>query len=226
MTTSRTSIFRRDVAEISEEAWEVAGAEARNGYDIRTARRSLGLLALDWASRGYNLWTVEEGAIPLFTGVATYSLPLDTIDLIQMVIRQTTGSTQMDIAVSRIGMSAYATIPVKNTQGRPVQVWVDRQIEPELTVWPVPNDDTYTLIYWRMRRIQDVGSSGELTYDIPQRFLPCLTAGLAYKLAMKRPELAERLPMLEAEYEKLWRNAAAEDRERVAFRIVPQRMNL
>ncbi len=226
MATSGTSTFTLDVAEIIEEAWEVAGAEARNGYDIRTARRSLGLLALDWASRGYNLWTVEEGAVPLFSGVATYQLPDDTIDLIQMVIRQTTGTTQMDIAVSRIGMSTYATIPVKNTQGRPVQVWVDRQIEPQLTVWPVPNDDTYTLIYWRVRRIQAVGTSGDLTYDIPQRFLPCLTAGLAYKLAMKRPELAERLPMLEAEYEKLWRNAAAEDRERVAFRIVPPRVNL
>jgi hypothetical protein len=226
MPTSGTAVSTLDIADIIEEAWEVAGAEARNGYDIRTARRSLMLLALDWANRGYNLWTVEEGAVPLFSGVATYALPLDTIDLIQMVIRQTTGTSQMDIAVSRIGMSTYATIPVKNTQGRPVQVWVDRQIEPQFTVWPVPNDNTYTLIYWRMRRIQDVGTTGELTYDIPQRFLPCLTAGLAYKLAMKRPELAERLPMLEAEYEKLWRNAAAEDRERVAFRIVPQRQNL
>lgn len=223
MTTSGTAVATLDIADIIEEAWEIAGIEARTGYDIRTARRSLMLLALDWSNRGYNLWTVEEGAIPLFAGVGLYALPEDTIDLIQMVVRQTTGSTQMDIAVSRIGMSTYATIPVKNTQGRPVQVWVDRQIAPQLTVWPIPNDDSYTLIYWRMRRIQDVGVSGELTYDIPQRFLPCLTAGLAYKLAMKRAELVDRLPMLEAEYEKLWRNAAAEDRERVSFRLVPQR---
>lgn len=226
MTTSGTATFELDIADIIEEAWEIAGAEARTGYDIRTARRSLNLLALDWANRGYNLWVVEEGVIPLLTGVATYSLPADTIDVIQMVVRQTTGSTQMDIAISRIGMSTYATIPVKTTEGRPVQVWVDRQIAPELTVWPVPNTDDYTLVYWRMRRIQDTGTSGVLTYDIPQRFLPCLTAGLAYKLAMKRPELEKRLPMLEAEYEKLWRNAAAEDRERVPFRLVPQRVSI
>lgn len=226
MTTSGTSAFTLDVSEIIEEAWEVAGSEARTGYDIKTARRSLNLLALDWASRGYNLWTVEEGAVPLLQGINTYLLPVDTIDVIQQVVRTTSGSISNDIAISRIGMATYSTIPNKTATGRPVQIWINRQIEPQFTVWPVPSDNSYTLIYWRMRRIQDTGSSGELTYDIPQRFLPCLTAGLAYKLAMKRPELAERLPMLEAEYEKQWRNAAAEDRERVSYRIVPMRPSI
>jgi hypothetical protein len=223
MATSGTASFTLDIAEMFEEAWEQAGREMRSGYDARTARRSLNLLALDWANRGYNLWTVEEGAIPLFAGLNTYNLPGDTIDLVQMVIRTTSGTTSQDIAITRIGMSTYATIPNKATLGRPVQVWVDRQTTPRILVWPVPQDNSYTFLYWRMRRIQDAGGSGELTFDIPQRFLPCLVSGLAYKLAVKCPELMDRLPMLKAEYEEQWANAAAEDREKTTMRLVPAR---
>lgn len=224
MTTSGTSVFNLDIADIIEEAYEQAGTELRSGYDYRTARRSLNLLALDWANRGYNLWTVEEGAIPLLQDVATYALPLDTIDIVEMVVRTTSGSTSTDIVVQRIGMPVYAAIPNKSVTGRPIQVWVDRQIEPQLTVWPVPSNDTYTLVYWRMRRIQDTGNSGELTFDIPQRFLPCLTTGLALKIAMKRPELASRVPMLQQEYETQWLLASTEDREKVSVKFVPRRL--
>lgn len=221
MTTSGTAVFTPDILEIIEEAYEQAGLEMRSGYDLRTARRSLNLLALDWANRGYNLWVLEQGSIPLFTSVESYNLPADTIDIVEMVLRTTIGGRATDIAISRIGISTYATIPVKTTQGRPVQVWVDRQITPRVVVWPVPNVDDYTLLYWRLRRIQDAGASGELTYDIPARFYPCLTAGLAYKIAQKRPEAEARIPRLKAEYEEQWLAAASEDREKVSIKLVP-----
>ena len=221
--TSGVATFNLDIAELIEEAYEQAGTEVRSGYDVKTARRSLNLLALDWANRGYNLWTVEQGAIALGSGVASYSLPEDTIDVVEMVIRTASGSSYTDIAVSRIGMSTYATIPTKTTTGRPVQVWVDRQIEPRVVVWPVPDNNTYTLVYWRMRRMNNAGSTGRLYFDIPQRFLPCLTTGLAYKIAMKRPELVSRVPMLKEAYEEQWDLAASEDREKVPTRFVPAR---
>ena len=221
MTTSGTSAFNLDVAEIIEEAYEMCALELRSGYDMKTARRSLNLLAIDWASRGYNLWTVEQAVVPLLTGVASYALPDDTIDVVEMVISSTSGTTTTDIAITRIGMATYATIPVKETQGRPVQVWVDRQITPQITVWPVPPDNSYTFKYWRLRRIQDAGTSGELTFDIPTRFLPCLISGLAYKIALKRVSDENRLNRLKSEYESAWLEASTEDREKVTMRIVP-----
>jgi hypothetical protein len=226
MATSGTATFNLDIIEMVEEAYEQAGLELRSGYDLKTARRSLNLLALEWASRGYNLWTIEQAAIPLLTSIDTYSLPSDTIDVVEMVVRDSSSTVPLDISIARIGMPVYATIPNKAATGRPVQVWVNRQIAPEIKVWPVPSNDNYTFIYWYMRRIQDAGASGELTFDIPPRFLPCLVTGLAYKIAMKRPEAAERLPILKAEYEELWANAAAEDREKVPLRLVPARMSL
>ena len=223
MATSGTSTFTLDIVEICEEAFEQAGLEMRTGYDLKTARRSLNLLALDWSNRGYNLWTIEQDAIPLLASVGNYLLPADCIDVLEMVVRQTSGNTTTDIAISRIGMKTYATIPVKGTTGRPVQAWVDRQTSPQVNVWPLPADSSYTLVFWYMRRIQDAGASGELTFDIPQRFLPCLVAGLAYKIAMKRPEAEGRIERLKMEYEEQWANAAAEDREKVSMRLVPKR---
>lgn len=222
--TSGVSTFNLDIAELIEEAYEQAGTEVRSGYDIKTARRSLNLLALDWANRGYNLWTVEQGSIALGSGIASYDLPDDTIDLVEMVIRTTSGTSYTDIAVSRIGMSTYATIPTKTTTGRPVQIWVDRQISPRVVVWPVPDNNTYTLVYWRMRRMNNTGNTGRLYFDIPERFLPCLTTGLAYKIAMKRPDLVSRVQMLKEAYEEQWDLAATEDREKVPTRFVPARM--
>jgi hypothetical protein len=216
-TTSGVAGFTLDIVELIEEAYEQAGMEMRSGYDLRTARRSLNLLALDWANRGYNLWTVEENSLALTPGQATYTLPADTIDIVEMVLR-TAGS---DIAIQRIGMPTYANIPTKNTSGRPVQVWINRQQTPTATVWPIPDSTQYTLVYWRMRRINDAGRNGALTFDVPERILPCLIAGLAYKLGQKRPELATRLPMLEAEYNRQWEWASTEDREKVSVRFVP-----
>ena len=127
MTTSGTQSFNLDLSNLIEEAFERCGAELRTGYDMRTARRSLNLMTIEWANRGINLWTIEQGEIPMVQGQITYDLPVDTIDLLDSVIRTQSGVEQTDINISRISVSTYATIPNKNAQGRPIQVWIDRQ---------------------------------------------------------------------------------------------------
>lgn len=224
MATSGTTAFSPDFTEIAEEAWERAGREMRSGYDLRTARRSMNLLTIEWQNRGLNMWTIEEGNVALTSGTATYNLPADTIDLLEQVIRTGAGSvsTQSDLNMSRVSVSTYSSIPNKLSQGRPIQVYVDRgRDNPTVTVWPVPDSGAYTLVYWRMRRIQDAGAGAE-TADVNFRFLPCLVAGLAYYIAMKDPELAPRVPMLQAEYEKQFDLAAGEDREKASVRFVPR----
>ena len=223
MATTGTTTFDLDLNAIVEEAFERAGAELRTGYDLRTARRSLNLLLAEWANRGVNLWTVEEGSIPMVQGTANYALPSDTIDIMDFVMRTGTGTSQSDISVSRISLSTYASIPSKNTQGRPIQVWVDRQLaNPAINVWPVPDkSSTYTFVYWKLRRLEDAGN-GVNTQDVPFRFLPCLVAGLAYYLAMKLPDAMPRIEMLKASYEEQWKMAADEDREKADIRLVPR----
>lgn len=223
MTTSGTTAFNLDFAEIAEEAWERAGREMRSGYDLRTARRSMNLLTIEWQNRGLNMWTFEQGTQVLTPGTATYTLPSDTIDLLDHVIRTGSGTTQADLAISRISVSTYATIPNKNNTGRPIQLYVQRLRDaPQVTVWPVPDStQPYTLVYWRMRRIQDAGSGVE-TPDVQFRFLPCLVAGLAYYIAMKDPELVSRVQMLKADYDEQFNLAAGEDREKASVRFVPR----
>lgn len=308
MATSGTSAFNLDLNNIIEEAFERCGAELRTGYDIRTARRSLNLLSIEWANRGINLWTVEQGQIPLVTGQALYPIPVDTIDLLDTVIRQNNGtSNQIDINISRISEPTYSTIPNKLAQGRPIQIYINRQTGAENTtsitlaqnvspadttiplssvaglassgfikignetisypnvdtannqlincargqngtsavshtasptafitvqnlpsvyIWPTPNapGNQYTLMYWRMRRIQDAGN-GSTLQDIPFRLLPALVAGLASYLSMKLPNVdSNRVQMLKAEYEQQWDLASAEDREKAPARFVPRNM--
>jgi len=226
MTTSGTASFNLDLSEIVEEAYERCGGELRTGYDLRTARRSLNLMFAEWASRGLNMWTFEEGTINLVPGVATYDLPTDTVDLLDHVIRTGAGnvSTQADLTITRISVSTYATLPNKLTQGRPIQVWVERLDTPRVTLWPVPdNSQQYQFVYWRLRRIQDAGD-GVNTMDMPFRFVPCMVAGLAYHLAMKVPGGLERMAMLKTQYEEAWAIAATEDREKASDRFVPRRM--
>jgi hypothetical protein len=229
MASSGTTDFNLDFAEIAEEAWERAGREMRTGYDLRTARRSMNLLMLEWQNRGLNLFTYAEGQLILEQGVAAYDLPADTIDLLEAVIRTNAGdpTTQSDLSISRISMPTYATIPNKLTQGRPIQMWIDRRVDaPKVTVWPVPDRGTemapfYILRYWRMRRIQDAGT-GVNTADINARFLPALVAGLAFHIAMKVPELMPRVDMLKMAYEETYRMASDEDREKAPIRLVPR----
>ena len=230
MAVSGTTDFNLDFTEIAEEAWERAGREMRSGYDLRTARRSMNLMTIEWQNRGINMWTIDEGTINLAQGVSEYDLPADTIDLLEHVVRTGSGSvsTQADLSISRISVSTYATIPNKLQQGRPIQVWVRRlQDNPKIVVWPAPDQGTsgspyYVFKYWRMRRIEDAGS-GVQTADVNFRFLPCLVAGLAYHIAMKVPELVERVPLLKQSYEEQFELAAAEDREKAPIRFVPRR---
>ena len=224
MTTSGTHAFNMDFTEIAEEAWERAGREMRSGYDLRTARRSMNLMTIEWQNRGINLWTIDEGAVSLIKGISEYDLPVDTIDLLEQVIRTNSGviATQSDLNISRISVSTYASIPNKLTQGRPIQVWIERlRDHPKINVWPVPDSDDYVFKYYRMRRIQDAGSGIE-TADMNFRFLPCLVAGLAYCISMKDPELAPRIPMLKAVYDEQFALAAGEDREKTSARFVPR----
>jgi hypothetical protein len=210
--------------EIAEEAWERAGSEMRSGYDLRTARRSMNLLTIEWQNRGINLWTIDSGTVSLTTGTSQYTLPSDTIDLLEQAIRTNSGSTtrQSDINISRISVSTFASIPNKLSRGRPIQVWIERLVDaPKINVWPVPDSNDYTFVYWRMRRIEDAGGGIE-TADMNFRFLPCLVAGLAYNIAMKSPDLAPRIEMLKADYEFQFGLAAGEDREKSSARFVPK----
>lgn len=227
MATSGTAAFNLDLTELVEEAFERVGGELRTGYDLKTARRSLNLLFADWANRGVNMWTFEQGSITMIPGQATYDLPADTVDLLEHVIRTGAGNaaTQADLTITRISVSTYATIPNKLAQARPIQVWIERlQAAPRITVWPTPDaSQTYTFVYWRLRRIDDAGS-GVNTMDVPFRFIPCMVAGLAYYLALKVPGGLERLGVLKEQYDMAWQLAADEDREKAAVRFVPRQM--
>ncbi len=233
-TTSGTTAFNLDLNEIIEEAFERCGIEVRTGYEHRTARRSMNLMFTEWANRGINLWTIEQGTpIPMTTGTITYNLPVDTVDLIEQVIRTQTGIPQTDINISRISVDTYATIPNKNAQGRPIQVWINRQsgvltptglASPTINVWPAPDQDNYyTFVYWRLRRIQDAGG-GTNIQDVPFRFINCLAAGLAYYLSLKIPEAAQRVPMLKDMYDEQLRLALDEDREKAPLRLAPRQL--
>jgi hypothetical protein len=223
MTTTTTHNFNLDLNLLVEEAFERCGAELRTGYDLRTATRSLNLLTIEWANRGINLWTVEQGEVTLVAGTATYDLPATTIDLISQVIRTGTGETQSDIAISRVSNPTYASIPSKNNTGRPIQVYIDRQTNnPKVTMWPIPDaTQTYTFVYWMLKRINDAGT-GVNTQHIPFRFLPCMVAGLAYYLSMKIPEAGDRTQFLKQEYEEQWLLASTEDREKATEIITPR----
>jgi hypothetical protein len=306
MSTTGQTAFNLDMNDLIEEAFERCGLEVRSGYDFRTARRSLNLLTIEWANRGINLWTVEQGQIVLNTQQALYALPVDTIDILDASTRTNNGSqsNQIDINLSRISEPVYMAIPNKNTTGRPVQMWINRQSGgvanipqttlvggidaddttitlanaanlptqgfvnigsetiayqnivgnqilnawrgqngttaaahltgvdvfnnqlPCINVWPTPNPpgNQYTLVYYRMRRIQDAGT-GIRTQDIPFRFIPCMVAGLAYHLSVKIPGVDPgRMPMLKAEYEQQFQLAAEEDREKAAIRFVPRNL--
>lgn len=235
MTTSGTATFNLNLNELFEEAFEQCGVEMRTGYDFRSARRSLNLLTVEWANRGINLWTIEQGSIPMVQGQITYDLPVDTIDLLDHVIRTQPGQQgQLDININRISVDTYSTIPNKNAQGRPIQVWINRQsgadypvtgvAYPQINVWPAPDQNNlYTFVYWRLRRMQDAGD-GVTTQDIPFRFLPAMVAGLAYHMSLKIPGAMERTPVLKQRYDELWQDASDEDREKAPLRLAPRQM--
>ena len=224
MATSGTSDFTLDIADICEEAYERAGLEMRGGYDLKTARRSLDLMSLEWVNRGLNLWTIEEGTQAITPGTATYNFPSGTIDLLEHHIRTNAGdvNTQSDSSLVRVSPSTYQNIPNKLSQGKPLQIYIQRTTAPHYTLWPVPDDaETYTLVFLRIKRIQDVGTAGSNTYDAPDRWLPALTSGLAYYVAMKRPEAQGRVGLLKQVYEEQFSLCAAEDRVKAGVQMIP-----
>ena len=214
MTTSGSRDFNLDVAEAIEEAYERCGMEVRTGYDAKTARRSLNLMFADWANRGLNLWTVTETTQALTVGTGAYTLAPDVVDILEVVLRR----GGIDYEIDRIGRGEYATLPDKTTQGRPSQFYFDRTISPTINLWAVPDSATDILVYYYVRRIQDADIL-QNTFDLPFRFFPCMVAGLAYYLAMKRAP--ERVQMLKAIYEEEFQRAADEDEDRVPLKLQP-----
>lgn len=219
MTTSGTTTFNPDVSVFLEEAFDRAGYEGRSGYEYRTAIRSLNFLLAEWANEGLNLWAVDSGTIPLVAADGQYSLPTDTVDIIDAKIRV----GDRDFGLERAGVGTFASINDKTQEGpRPTLMWVERLIEPRVNLWPVPQDASCTLVYWRLRRLQDAGSPDK-TIDVPYRFLSALAAGLAVHLYRKRPDCnLDKLAVLEAHYMRQLDLAKAEDRGRESFFIRPQ----
>ncbi|MDA7611364.1 hypothetical protein N8591_01450 [bacterium] len=214
MATSGSRDFNLDVGEVIEEAYERCGLEVRTGYDARTARRSLNLMFADWANRGLNLWTVKQGTITLTQGQAQETLTDDVVDLLDVVVRR----NGTDFEVERISRGEYATLPNKTTQGRTSQYWLNRQIDPVINLWAVPENSTDQLIYYYVRRIQDADALVNTT-DMPFRFFPCMVAGLAYYMAMKRAP--ERVQLLKTVYEEEFQRAADEDQGRTPLKLQP-----
>ena len=214
MTTSNSRDFNLDVAEAIEEAYERCGLEMRTGYDARTARRSLNIMFSEWANRGLNLWTVEQATQALTSGTAPYQFTTDYTDLLEVVIRR--GGT--DFSLSRMSRGDYLNLPNKDQTGRPSQYYFDRKITPSLILWPTPDSSSDSLVYYYVRRIQDADTLQNTT-DIPFRFLPCLVAGLAYYISMKKAP--DRIQILKNVYEEEFQRASDEDEDRVPLKLTP-----
>jgi|SRR5215813_4660201 len=213
-----------DVAEMAEEAAERAGVEPRSGYFLRSARRSLELLSIEWGNRGLNLWTVEQGTEVLLPGTAEYFLPDDTIDLIEHNLRgYDMAGLAHDYPLARMSISEYMAIPVKDSQGRPTIIHIRRRIQPSFVLWQTPDRAGYSVVYSRLRRMASVGAGGTGSPELPFRFVPAMIAGLAYYLALKSPDPAAsaRIPGLKAAYEEQFVLAGDEDRDRASVRWVP-----
>lgn len=220
MATSGTATFNLEFDDIIIEAYERCGLEGRDGYEMKTALRSINLMFADWANRGLNLWTIEQRQVALVAGQYEYTLPDDTVDALSAVIRTNAGtSNQQDITIDRIGYAEYLHVPNKNTQSRPAQYFVQRTVPAKLFLYPAPDNTTaYIFRYYAIRRIQDTGAFTN-TADVSFRFLPALIAGAAYYLSIKKAP--DRIPMLKQFYEEEFARAAAEDRERSSYFAVP-----
>ena len=214
MATSNSRDFDLDVGEIIEEAYERCGLEMRTGYDAKTARRSLNLMFADWANRGLNMWTVTQATTSIVSGTATYTFDATYVDLLEVVLRNSSG---VDFTLSQMSRSEYLTTPNKASTGQPSQYFFDRQTIPTITLWSTPNA-SYTLVYYYVSRIQDADAMIN-NADAPFRFLPCMVAGLAYYLAMKKAP--ERVQLLKSVYEEEFQRAAAEDANSTPLKLTP-----
>jgi hypothetical protein len=225
MATSGTVAFRPDVEEIIAESFERVGMDAQNmtGYQALAARRSLNLLFSEFANRGINYWAVQNNTLALTQGTSTYTLPAGTIDLIDVVIRETTGSTTTDTIVQRISISEYNQLPNKSDTGKPSQYMLDKQYTPVMYLWQVPDTNSYSLVYWSINQLEDVTASNQ-DADIPYRWNDCICAGLASKLALKYQP--DKFNLLNQVYERAFEFAASTDNDGVTLRVRPTGLNL
>tara|TARA_R110000751_G_scaffold40719_2_gene96170 strand:- start:3780 stop:4448 length:669 start_codon:yes stop_codon:yes gene_type:complete len=215
MATSGSANFELDVVEYIEEAFERCGLEVRAGYDMKSAKRSLNLLLADWANRGLNQWTIKQRTLALVAGTGNYTVGTDVIDVLSVVVQR----DNTDYSLLRLSRDGFLTIPNKTTQGRVNQFFLDRQVSPNLKLWPVPINSTDVVYYDALTRMDDADVYTN-TMDMPFRFYPCLAAGLAYYLALKRAP--DRVQMLKTVYEEEFERAAVEDRDRSSFNVAPQ----
>ena len=224
-TYSSTASFDLSIDDIAEEAFERCGLQVRSGYDLKTARRSLNLMLAEWANRGLNLWTIQKQEKTLaadttsLTGTNLFGSSADDsqqiIDITDVVIRD---SSNNEFSTTSISRSTYLNYTVKTTSGRPSQYYFERTINPTLFLYPAA-DTTYTLVYYALVRMKDAGAYTNNT-EIPFRFLPCLTAGLAYYIAMKKAP--DRIQLLKQVYEDEFQRAAAQDGERTSLFLSPK----
>ena len=216
MATSGTTSFDLTIEEIIAESYERCGLYVRSGYDLKTSRRSLNLLFAEWANRGLNLWTIEQRTKTLTADTSSYDLDADLVDILSAVITEASDST-VDRQIERISRAEYLHISKKSTSASPTQFYIERSITPKLYVYATP-DAADTFKYYALTRIQDAGSySGNA--EVPFRFLPCLVAGLAYYIAMKKAP--DRIQLLKQVFEDEWLRASSEDSTRSSIKIVP-----
>jgi|TARA_R110000787_G_scaffold61352_1_gene139054 hypothetical protein len=215
MTVSGSKNFELDVAEYIEEAFERCGLEVRTGYDLKTAKRSMNLLFADWANRGINQWTIAQRSFTVTDNDGQYDLSADVIDILSLVIQR----DSTDYSLDRISRDAYLNIPTKSTQSRPTQYFLDRQITPNLKLWPLPDNSTDVIYYDALVRLDDADTFVD-TIQVPFRFYPALAAGLAYYIAVKKAP--DRIPLLKPMYDEELARAMDEDRDRSSFHVSPQ----
>ena len=223
MAVSGSKDFELDVADYVEEAFERCGLELRTGYDLKTATRSLNLMLAEWSNRGLNQWTVAQKTIPMVADTTIYDVdsttPTATIDVLDVFIRETIGGTATDVPLSRMSRAEYSHVATKSTTGKPNQFYVNKLLSPTITVWPAPDkSSTYTVYVNALTRMDDA-DAGANTMQVPFRFYPCLAAGLAYYIALKKAP--DRVQMLKSMYEEEFDRALSQDEERASFRVAP-----
>jgi|TARA_R110002111_G_scaffold248725_1_gene312504 hypothetical protein len=214
MTVSNSKDFELDVSEYIEEAFERCGLDARTGYDLKTAKRSMNLLFADWANRGLNQWTIAQRNFTVTQSDGEYDLNADVIDILSLVVRR----DGTDYSLERISRDAYLNIPTKTTTGRPTQFFLDRQITPNLKLWPLPDNSTDAVYYDALTRLDDADTYIN-TIGVPFRFYPALAAGLSYYIAIKKAP--DRIQLLKGIYDEEMDRAMEEDRDRASFHVAP-----
>jgi hypothetical protein len=223
MATSGSKNFELDVADYVEEAFERCGIELRTGYDLKTATRSLNLMLAEWSNRGLNQWSIKEKTVAMVKDTTTYNVDSTNgtaaIDVLDVFIRETIGSEATDLPMSRLSRAEYSHITTKSTTGKPNQFFVNKQLTPTISVWPAPDKNSTYTIYMNVLTRMDDADAGANTLDMPFRFYPCLAAGLAYYISLKKAP--DRTQMLKALYEDEFARALAQDEDRSSFNISP-----